>query len=401
VALGRLREREGRLSDAAECLEQALKLGSGEPGLRVELADLYRRLSQGTRAAGLLRQHLRLEPGDDSARELLAKVSSADCPSESLESYERFEAAARQERCFQVQQKVQMALYERAHATKRKTTLTAANWRETLAELVGPGMLPRPVSEPTTSGMLLRDEQGTVFCSVHGAVAAPCAEGTRPPRLERAVVPEAWLERAMRSGDGVMRMGAAQLVRRGAVRDGPGLIGLGLQGEKDAWTLLALLSSVPSGSRARQLEGALQPFLNHADHEVRVATARALTALGATPAMSVDDAMKLMRRAADGEVEEAFVFQVFGALGGQAIPALVEALLDPVWGITTPLTLRVMERLPDRRIAAALLEALGRPEQKFLFFRPDVRHTLRVLAGQDFGAEPKAWQSWFQNAYGR
>lgn len=401
VALGRVRAREGQPSEAAECLEQALRLGSREPGLRVELAELYRKTGQGPRAAGLLRQHLKVEPSDTAARELLQRVSSAACPQESLESYEAFEAAARQERCFQVQQLVQMALHERARAGGPKVSLTAENWKAALAGLVGPGMLARPVSEPTTSGMILRDDRGVVACPIHGPVVRPCEEGARPPRLERVLVPETWLERAMRSGEGALRMGAALLVRRGAVRDAPALIGLGLQGERDGWTLLALLSSVSPGSHSKHLEGALQPFLEHADQEVRQATARALAALGAQPTMALGDAMALMRRAADGEVPEEFVLQVFETLGVQAVPALVEALLEPSSGITTPMTLRVMERLPDRRVVTALVEALGRPEQKFAFFRPDVRHALRVLSGQDFGGSPDAWRGWLRRTYPR
>ncbi len=190
-------------------------------------------------------------------------------------------------------------------------------------------------------------------------------------------------------------------MRRGAVRVAPALLGLGLQGERDGWTLVALLSSVPTGSRSTHLERALRPFLEHADQEVRQATARALAALGAQPTMSVGDAMALLRRAADGEVPEDHVLQVFEVLGVRAAPALVEALLEPSSGITTPMTLRVMERLPDRRVATALVEALGRSEQKFAFFRPDVRHALRVLSGQDYGGSPDAWRSWLRRAYPR
>jgi hypothetical protein len=279
--------------------------------------------------------------------------------------------------------------------------MTPQNWRSVLAELVGPQMLPRPSSEPTTAGMLLTDEQNKVFCSEHGAVAAPCAEGARPPRLTRVRVAPAMLERAMRSGDRVLKAGAAVVCARTNPPDALELLAQGLAGEQDVTTLLELLGATPRGGRSADFERVVQPLLRHPERDVRLAAARALGSRGAPPGLEPEDAMVLMRQAADARVSEDYVLDVFAALGTRAVPKLVEAVMDPEWGITTPLALRALERVPDRRAALALIEALDRPERKFVFYRPDLRHTLKVLSGQDHGFDAGAWRAWVDTAFAK
>lgn len=135
---------------------------------------------------------------------------------------------------------------------------------------------------------------------------------------------------------------------------------------------------------------AIAPLLRDPDRSVCRAAIAALHKL-ANPAAAKGLAELAAREDADLDLR-LDALRALGACGGpDAARALVAALADE-----KPLVRQVaadqLGEVPDATSVEALMQALGKPETQAL-----ARESLQQLVWRDFGADPAAWQRWWQS----
>ncbi|MBI4870197.1 MAG: hypothetical protein HY814_01365 [Candidatus Riflebacteria bacterium] len=286
VELGKVQLRTHHPQDAVACFEAARKRGHEEPRLACLLALAYRDAGDKARAVAVLQEHLRLRRDDADARELLSQLQGTDCPPVEVSDLETFNRIAYYEACYDAQHRATVALARYNLQKGTDVKLVDYNWKTIVEDLHTYGYADSPIEEPGGKGMLLSDDGGRVFCSVHLAAPAPCAEGTRPARMQRARVAGAVLVQAAKTRDPILAFAAVRLAARGLRPEGRELALAVLAAPFDAKVRARLLplavAAVPSDLR-RDLVPALERALSDASPLVRAEAQRALAELGSEP----------------------------------------------------------------------------------------------------------------------